>query len=318
MLRRFLLILFLLPFYVCAQERDSSQLVRSFAISYENDLLTLEYDTTTDYYYTGGTFIEFELPWLKKTPVSKVLFALPNGRDESFGISYNNLAFTPTSILSDSILIGDRPFSGTIYLGLNRVSCNIDKQMRLTSRLDLGAIGPVALAYETQKFIHAHTRNPEPHGWQYQIANDVYANYSLRLEKGLLLKNRFVELIGMGTVNAGTIYSNAVAGLKIRAGRMPHYFSADRFANQFQFWVYANGECKVIARDATLQGGLLNDGSVYFISSGDVKRAVFLFTGGAVVAYHNVRFEFFNTLLTPEFSGGKHHAWGHLGLQVLF
>ncbi|MDQ3109397.1 MAG: lipid A deacylase LpxR family protein [Bacteroidota bacterium] len=319
-----LFIFFLFPVSLFSQGTDSiplsiaHPLLRSFEIAYENDLLTVPINGRTDYYYTGGSFIGFNLPALQKNPVSKVLVKLPNGYDESFGITISNLGFSPTSIKSDSILYGDRPFCGTLFLGLNRVSCNNVKRIRLSSKLDLGVIGPSALGYETQKFIHAHTNNPEPHGWQFQIANDVYVNYSLKLEKGLLAKKNAIELIGYGIANAGTIYTNAGMGLLLRTGRMDDYFTSRRASDRLQAWAYFSGEAKVIGHDATLQGGLFDNKSVYVIPPSDVRRAVFSTSAGIVLAYKKVRVEWFNTFLTPEFRDGKSHGWGHLGLEFFF
>ncbi len=311
------LVMYLLPFVIRAQSIDSIPLVRSFSVAYQNDLLSATFDTTTDYYYTGGSFIDFNFRWLQKSPVSKILLHLPNGNDQSFGMGYGHVAFTPTSILSDSILVGDRPFAGALYTGVNRVSCNLDKRLKLTSRLDIGLIGPYSFAYETQKFIHANTRNPEPRGWQFQIENDLYVNYSVKIEKGLI-SNKFIELIGFGATSLGTIYTNASAGIKLRAGMMQNYFEAPGYSKRFLLWGYANGECKVIGRDATLQGGLFNKNSMYSIAQDNINRSVFLLTIGAVAGYHKWRLEYFNTFLTREFSNGKTHIWGHLGIQYFF
>jgi lipid A 3-O-deacylase len=328
-MRCFLLLLFLHASFWCpAQVLRDPPLLGSVSLAYENDVLKAGVGAPTDYYYTGGTFVEFNHPFLKRTPVSKILPRLPWGYDEAFGISYNSLGFTPTNTESDSITYYDRPFAGTIYLGLNRVSCRPQKKLRLTSRFDVGAIGPVALAYETQKFIHKHTNNAEPRGWQFQIENDLYLNYSFRLEKGLIPKSaaeikglitkRAVEVIGFGTLNAGTIYSNASAGVKFRAGKFKDYFLLPGYSGFFQFWVYASGECKIVAYDATMQGGIFNRSSVYTIPGSRVERTVFLMTAGVVFTYHKFRFEYFNTFLTPEFEGGLPHAWGHFGVQYSF
>lgn len=318
MLRSLVVFIFLQPFFLSAQEADTIPLSRSFGIAYENDLLKVPVNGRTDYYYTGGSFVGFNLPALRKNPVSKILLKLPGSHDESFGITISNLGFTSTSIKSDSILFGDRPFCGTLFLGLNRVCCNSVKQVRLSSELDLGVIGPLAFGYETQKFIHKNTNNPEPHGWQFQIANDVYVNYSLKLEKGLLAKKNAFELIGYGIVNAGTIYNNAGLGLTLRGGRMDHYFTSPGYSKQLQFYAYASAEGNVIGRDATLQGGLFNSGSKYVISPENIKRTTLKASGGIVFAYRRIRINYFNTFITPEFKGGKKHGWGHLGLTFQF
>ncbi|HET6990624.1 MAG TPA: lipid A deacylase LpxR family protein [Bacteroidia bacterium] len=312
MLRRLVISFFLFPLFLSAQEQDTTPLLKSLKLIYENDLFT-----NTDYYYTGGTFVEFDLPCLRKDPLSKALVKLPHGRNESYGISINNLGFSPRSIKSDSILLGDRPFSATLYLGLNRVSCNTQKKIRLNSELDLGVIGPSALGYQEQKFIHTHTNNPIPHGWEFQIRNDVYINYSVRLEKGLVAVKRFFDFTGYGFANAGTIYNNAGIGLTTRIGRMNNYFQAPGFSKRFQCWIFARGEGKLVAHDATLEGGFFNTRSIYVIPPENIKHSTFSFSAGIVFAYKKIHLEFYDTALTPEFKDCWPHAWGHIGLEIL-
>jgi hypothetical protein len=313
MIRRFLAFLFLFPLFLSAQKTDSISLLRSFQLAYENDVFT-----QTDYYYTGGTFVNLDLPFFRKNPLTKILFKLRQAHDESFGLSINNLGFTPTSIKSDSILFGDRPFAATLYLGFNRVSCNSIKCIRLTSDFDLGCIGPLAFGYETQKFIHENTNNPIPHGWQFQIGNDVFINYNVKLEKGLLNKKRAIDLTGYGFLNAGTVYDNSGLGLMMRIGRMNHYFVAPGFSDRFQCWLFSTGEFELIARDGTLEGGIFNTKSVYVISPQEIKRATYSFSAGIVFAYKKVRVEFFDRSLSPDFKNGRSHAWGHCSVSIIF
>jgi hypothetical protein len=305
------LVFLFLPFFVRAQ--NDTALLRSVKLSYENDLFT-----HTDYYYTGGSFLDFNLPGLRKFPTAKILLKLPHGKDESFGIYAANLGYTPRSIKSDSILFGDRPFAATLYLGLNRISCNSEKQWQLKSNLDLGVIGPLAFGYESQKFIHAHTNNPEPHGWQFQVNNDVYVNYGLVVKKGLLKKKHFCDFIADAFVNAGTVFDNAGIGVTAMAGKFDPYFAKPSPRKYFQCYIFGRGEMKIIARDATLQGGLFNTSSAYLVAADDLERTVFLFEAGIKAAYKKIGFEFSNTAITPEFKNGWPHAWGHLGIEYYF
>jgi lipid A 3-O-deacylase len=320
MMIRLFIFLLLFPVFLSAQrDHDDSipvridfQLASSLKLAYENDLFT-----HTDEYYTGGTFIEVDLPVFRKNPVTKILVRLPLGIDEAFGISGENLGFTPRSIKADSILFGDRPFAGLLYLGFSRVSCNGKKQLRLTSKLNLGVIGPAAFGYEIQKYIHEHTNNPVPHGWQFQIGNDVMIDYNLKLEKGLLSK-KIIDLTGYALVNAGTVYDHAGIGLKTRIGKMDPYFVHPAVYNNFQFWIFAGAEGRVIARDATLEGGLFNSESIYVIPSSNLKRATFLFSAGAVMTYKKIRLEYYNASVSPEYKNCWQHAWGHIGFEILF
>ena len=117
----FLKIVFILLLFCCAgitkaQLIDNSSTFRNigrnsyFRFHYEND-----YFTKTDEYYSQGIALEFAHPAIKRFPLSKLLWK-PFKTVTQYGISFNILGYTPTTILSDSILYGDRPYNGGLSL----------------------------------------------------------------------------------------------------------------------------------------------------------------------------------------------------------
>ncbi len=312
MFRKLFLSLFIFPLFLSAQDADTMQLVRSVTLNYDNDVFT-----QSDCYYTQGIFLNMNLPILRKNPISKILMRLPKGHRESFGISYNNTSYTPTSIKSDSVLVGDRPFAGTIYFGLNRVTCNSDKKIRLFTELDLGWIGPAAMGYQIQRDIHKWTNNPTPHGWDNQIRNDVIINYTIKLEKGLLTK-KIIDIVGYGIVNGGLMFNDAGLGMTTKIGIKNPYFDLPGFSKKFQCWIFGNAEDRIIARNGTLQGGFLDTKSVYIIIPEYMKRSVYSISAGIVFAYEKVHVNLSETFISPEFRNASSHQWGRIGVEVMF
>ena len=83
---------------------------RYFRFHYDNDFFT-----KADEYYTQGITWEYVHPSIKKFPLSTLLFK-PYAMPVKYGLSLNLFGYTPTSILSDNILLGDRPFDANITL----------------------------------------------------------------------------------------------------------------------------------------------------------------------------------------------------------
>lgn len=291
---------------------DSAHYARTLHITYDNDFFT-----ATDYYYTQGIRIETDFPFLSRNPLSKTLLRLPHGRDEAFGISINQQCFTPTSIREDRILDTDRPFAGAIFLGLNRVSAAEEKKLRLASELDLGGAGPCSSCQQTQESIHTWLHNVYPHGWQFQVRNGPVINYSVKLEKGFF-ERRFFDARGFGDFSAGTLYSNAGAGFTLRAGRMDPYFRPFSKTGGFRLWVFAGGDVHAIGYDATLEGAAFSKGNSYLIDPGNIERLVWGGGGGIVLSYRELRVEYAERFLSPEFRGGLKHAWGHCNVSWNF
>ncbi len=149
-----------------------------FQMTYQND-----YFTATDYYFTQGIRLECGAPLFRKTPLVNVLLAFEEDSTALHRIFVAQDGYTPTSIRADQILYGDRPYAAALYVGQKVISIHTMRQLKLSSEVQIGVIGPWAFAKEEQEYIHRQTGNVEPMGWQYQIKNDLLLNYNVQLDK---------------------------------------------------------------------------------------------------------------------------------------
>ena len=279
-------------------ENDSSDFTASgrlLRFDYAND-----YFTGTDHYYTQGLGLQYYDPALKRSPLMGALVSLA-GAEKAYGLDLRNSGFTPSRLNFDAALIGDRPFAATLTLAHVLISRDRDRGLTLTARLDAGVIGQAAGGKWQQVGIHRATGNLLPHGWDNQIRNDLALDYSLRLEKTFAAA-RFGDLGVYGEATAGTLYDNAALGLSGRAGRIEA--GAAR-----RFYLFGRAESKLVGYDATLQGGLLNRGSPYTLTSPQVRRSVLRADLG--FAYDRGRYAVIvtRTFLSREFTNGLSHQW---------
>ncbi len=285
---------------------------------YEND-----YFTATDFYYTQGINVEMVDPSFRRFPLTKILVAPRNGTRQ-FGISVEHNGYTPTSIESNEILYGDRPFAAALMLKTFSMTGDSTRHQRITSSLSLGVIGPAAGGYEMQKSIHSWINGTEPLGWQYQIENGLVINYELGVEKNLLRAGKGFLMNGFVNARAGSLNTKVSSGLVLMAGRLnssiTSIFSKEKRRHSQKervgFHVYLQPMINAIGYDATLQGGLFNHSSPYTISSDQIERFTLQASYGAVFQYRRVYLEYFKTIISKEFETGLYHRWGGIRIGV--
>ncbi|NOT75892.1 MAG: lipid A deacylase LpxR family protein [Cyclobacteriaceae bacterium] len=291
---------------------DSKRYIR---FNYEND-----YFTATDYYFTQGMNLEVVAPSYSKFPISKALFT-PRSSGSQYGISIEHNGYTPTSIESNTILYGDRPFAAALMLKTFALSVDSVRHIRTTSSLTLGVIGPAAGGYEMQKAIHSWIKGQEPFGWQYQIQNDVVVNYEVGLEKNILSSGNNFIVNGFASARVGTLNTKISTGAVVMLGRLngaiASVFSREKASSgKLKFHLYVQPVVNVVAYDATLQGGLFNSSSPYTISSGDVSHVTFQANYGGVLSFGSIHLDYFKTIISKEFESGMYHRWGGIRVGV--
>ena len=288
---------------------------------YEND-----YFTATDYYYTQGMNLEVVDPSYHKFPLSKLLIVSNSGKNQ-YGISLEHNGYTPTSIESNTILYGDRPFAAALMLKTFAMSCDSLSRFRVTSSLSLGVIGPAAKGYQMQKTIHGWINATEPLGWQYQIQNDAIVNYEVGIEQSFVQFRRNTILINgfangrLGTLNTklstGFVImfgdlNSAIRSVFIRSSRLDPLIQKKKVSVRF----YGQPMINLVGYDATLQGGLFNKSSPYTISAGEIERITFQANYGLVIEFHALYIEYFKTIISKEFETGLYHRWGGIRIGV--
>lgn len=280
-------------------------------LNYENDVFS-----ATDQYYTQGIHLELVAPWVKKFPVSRILVRSIAGNTR-YGVGIEHNGYTPTSIGSDAILYGDRPFAADLSLKTFAISIDSTKKTRLTSALSLGVIGPGAGGKEMQVSIHRWLNNVTPHGWENQIHNDVVVNYRVEYEQQLVAYRNVFMLSGIGSARLGTLSDKAGLGAVMMIGYFDSPFSTvtpQAGERHFRIYAYEHPQVNVIGYDATMQGGKFSKTSPYVIDANDINHVVFQNRFGFVVNYQRLYLEYFQSVSSNEFRTSKMHVWG--GIQI--
>lgn len=226
------------------------------------------------------------------------------------------MGFTPTSISSDAILYGDRPFAAAIMLKSFLISTDTLHHMRLSSALSIGIIGPGAFGKEMQTGIHKWVGDEVPHGWQHQIKNDLLLNYELAHEKRLFQFQNFLALNTNAKLRLGTVNTNASAGLNATLGKINSPFSSVKNKNRFQIYGYFQSLVTVVGYDASLQGGIFSRQSPYVIASRDLNRMTLQNNFGLIMQYKGLYLEYSRTEISKEFKTGRLHKWGGIRIGV--
>ncbi len=285
---------------------------------YEND-----YFGSSDEYYTQGMNLEFVAPVLENNPLAKLLIVSKENTNR-YGIAIEHNAYTPTSISSNEILYGDRPFAASLLIKTFGVSNNITKHYRVSSAFSLGMIGKVAGAYQIQKTIHRWINDTDPQGWQYQIKNDLIINYELGLENNLIHSNYFVMNSYSG-VRLGTLNTKLSAGATLLIGRLnstiTSIFSVSETApkQKFTFHFYAQPIINAVLHDATMQGGLIfNRDSPYTLSSREIEHFTVQANAGVVFSIGAFYVAYFRSIISKEFKAGHSHQSGGLSIGILW
>ena len=308
----------LLPCSAGAQAIDNSLSFKNinsdtyFRFNYENDFFS-----ATDFYYTQGLHIELVTPWVKHFIISKILVHPRNFSYIRYGIGFEHDGYTPTSYSNPNILYGDRPYAACLFMKTFLIAIDPIKKQRFSSSFSSGVIGQAAGGAEMQTGIHHALHDVLPRGWQHQVHNDVILNYQVNYEKQLVSLGHFVSVDAGAMGRVGTLSDKASAGTTIILGYFDSPFSATTATKKnFRIYAYEHAEVNAVAYDATLEGGLLDRTSPYVISPKDLTPFVFQNRFGFVVIYRRLYLEYFQSLLSNEFTTGNFHVWG--GVQIAF
>jgi len=292
-------------------------------ISFDNDIFDY-----TDRFYTNGVRIDLVHPALSGNPIARIAVPYWGPGVNYYGISVVQNLYTPSTTKTGGIHYGDRPYAAYLYFGSFKITNAPERRFRMTSEIDLGVIGPYSFGEYMQKSFHnALPTNSEPEGWEYQVENDLVLNYSVTFDKGVI-SEKWMNLNLVSTAMLGTLYTNISGGILARAGWMNPYFAnlgvskrsrnKQNHLHQFQGYFFVKGSAKLVGYDATLQGGLLNRTSPYTLAAGDLTRLVFQSSLGLTITFGGFGIEAEQFILSPEFSAGPWHKWGHIGLTFCF
>ena len=174
--------------------------------------------------------------------------------------------YTPSDIKRPAALVGppDRPYAGWLYGGVFHHIYRRDGTHRKLG-IDIGCLGPCAGGEWSQTNFHRLLDEPEPRGWARQIGNEwgfvLYADVAPARWRPAA----HVDLTPNLYARFGNIYTDAGAGLTLRAGRL------DEMPGQRAFYGFLRADAKWVGYNATMQGGYFSDNSPHTVKP---KRTV--------------------------------------------
>lgn len=279
---------------------------RNVNIQFDNDTYYL-----TDYYYTYGLTIGFGNSIFTKTPWRTIFPKFKQNSIDFSQVSVSQKLYTPKNIRDTTIQFNDRPFAATLELEQIYQSYDSTRKVFIVSALRLGILGPAAGGELFQKKIHEWINSPDPNGWKYQIQNALILNYDFRLSYPLYDKN-LIRVSGEGLVRVGTLNDDLELGFNFWAGRHNPYSK-----NNFGGWIRLYGGGRLIAHNATLQGGLFSE-NTYSLSYNEISPLVFRGVIELGLYYREISLCFTHTYLSKEIDSGIDHNYGSFKLVIGF
>ncbi|MBL7815145.1 MAG: lipid A deacylase LpxR family protein [Saprospiraceae bacterium] len=304
-----------------AQMQQPLQFRGYMRLDIENDMLIAR--QKTDRYFTSGLKLDY---FFIKNPPEKLWFSKIFPRlaksDNFYGLTAATNMYTPAN-MSETVLLGDRPYAGWAYLGLTNISNDAQSGTRFYTEYSLGAIGPIVRQDLIQCKWHEIINRPIPQGWKNQIANDIALNLSFIGEKRVLKPAEYVDVIGLLETNVGTVTNYMGFGGMIRVGWFDDYFhdimQLKGIKNRWQLYVYMRPIVRIVADNSLLQGGMFTYyKSPYTIPRDDINRYYMNSEFGYSISYRNINFTYSQYVRTPEYKGAKNMFWGATTFSVGF
>jgi len=175
---------------------------------------------------------------------------------DSFGWRIGQEIYTASDIKLAPAAIppNDHPYAGWLYGGVFRSTHTADGG-HLHYGLDLGCLGPCAGGQWAQQQLHRIIDQPQPQGWGSQLRNEfgavLYADYAPRRWQLASWADVTPNLHG----RFGNIYTDAGAGLLLRAGRL------NLLPDEATLHGFVRLDARAVGYDATLQGGYFSSGN---------------------------------------------------------
>ena len=187
----------------------------SLTLTMENDFFAHH-----DRYYTHGTTISYSFDYfIPNVPL------YTNWNNQS-SIILGQYIYTPSTIRKTEKIIGDRPYSGYLYIGY-LVELRKNNMCDLWE-LDIGTSGENSLAGQIQTCIHKLLDNKLPLGWNTQVDEKLLGTISY-YKKYKWKWNYADAIIKAGGAPLSNLNCNMGAGLQCRIGyKIPDDFGFKR------------------------------------------------------------------------------------------
>ncbi len=283
----------------------------------------------TDRYYTNGVHVGWTSPTDYAPAVAGIGRTLFGEGQQRVAVDITQQMFTPANTAARTPPPGDRPYAGLLLLQLSQSTETESSLSNVT--LDLGVMGPSALAKQVQNQFHDVIGQGHDSGWNAQLHDEPVFNTEIsrvwRVPTGSLLGLQTDALPEAG-VELGTWRVAADALLNVRIGSgLDADFGAPRIRtlgggtafrapDGFAWYVFGGMGGQAVAHDATLQGNTFRSTAPGVTLDPFVGQAQL---GFAVLA-HGMRVSYTQVIQTQEFKHqhGGPHEFGALSLGVRF
>lgn len=245
-------------------------------LQFDNDLFT-----GTDRHYTNGVRAaylspEHEFPEALAAVIEHIP-VIPEGALARWEVAVGQSMFTPENTAATALVTDDRPYAGWLYLSLGAIADSGDELDMIA--LDLGVIGPAAMAGETQNWVHGWRGIPKSYGWDNQLHNEPGINLRWEHQWRHLARFSLDDAPGLGAdiiprvgLSLGNVFTNASAGATVRFGDdLPSDYGAPRIrpslpgsgffrpTDDFSWYLFAGAEGRAVARNIMLDGNTFRD-----------------------------------------------------------
>ena len=233
----------------------------SHQINIDNDSLLLKRD---DRLYTSGVGYIYRS------------MAREQGGTVAWSWSLNQELYTSldTSLPPSRLGPPDHPYAAWLHAGLSRQVQHADGSGN-SMGIDLGCLGPCAGGERSQDALHRIIRQQFPQGWSAQLKNEVGVVLQGEVSPVRWTPMRNVDITPTVHGRFGNIFTDAGAGVTIRAGRL------NQLPDEPTLNAYLRLDGRAVAYNATLQGGYFSQSDPHAVAP---KRAVGEYEAGVTWA----------------------------------
>ena len=301
--------------------KDSTKNNQYLRLNIENDALI--WRQRTDRYFTSGIRLDY-LRCVNKNKPSRfkdIIPKLQNG-ETYLGVSFASNMYTPKNRFTEAIVLGDRPYAGWAYIAYTGISNSKSKATRLKIEYSLGALGPSTEQEKIQTTIHKWLNRPLSKGWKNQILNDLAANVFFNVEKRVISRTEYLDILGIVEANIGTVTNYMGLGGLVRLGLFEDYFDNVmplKTSKDWQVFIFIRPTVRVMTDNSLLQGGVFNyRKSPYVIPRDDLKHVYLENAFGYSLTYRSFNITGIQNFRTPEFKDAQNMFWGTVAFSYGF
>ncbi len=283
-------------------------------VLFENDSTFLKPNKATDRHYTHGTKFTFahQPRWAERlAPLLPFSPATGDALKTAAGYAFGQNIYTPDRIELSTLQPNDQPYAGWLYIGayLQRASATVFDHFEV----NLGLIGPSALAEDIQHGVHDTFDETEPRGWDHQLGDEPGIDFIYQRKWKITLLTSHgadaVQLISQAGFTLGTIRRHANAGALVRMGvNLPDDFGPGRIEEPAAAtglphaspgaYVFVRLGAKAVEHNTILEGN--NHKPSHGVDAEDLVGEVQV---GLVILWGEFELGYSQTYLTRQFKG---------------